>query len=121
MDRTGTVSAPSSRQVNKVDLSKAGGSFPLRRQEDLELPNMSPDYSKTPSSLQLAGPADSKPPCQHYLSYDDWLTSSSGKVGNDTSDSAVHLFDQSGRLSEVAPHTSNTNRELHSHGSLKTK
>ncbi|XP_078594477.1 uncharacterized protein LOC144872293 [Branchiostoma floridae x Branchiostoma japonicum] len=116
MDRTGTVSASSSRQVNKVDLSKTGGSFPLRRQEDLELPNMSPDYSKTPSSLQLAGPADSKPPCQHYLSYDDWITSSSGKLGNDTSDSEVHLFDQSGRLSEVAPHTSNTNRELQSQG-----
>ncbi|XP_066283643.1 uncharacterized protein [Branchiostoma lanceolatum] len=112
MDRKGCVSAPSSRQVNKVDLSKAGGSFPMRRQEDLELPNMSPDYSKTPSRLQLADSADSKPPCQHYQSYDDWLTS--GKVGADTSDSEVHLFDQSARLRAAVANTSD--REAQSHG-----
>ncbi|XP_078678200.1 uncharacterized protein LOC144914309 isoform X1 [Branchiostoma floridae x Branchiostoma belcheri] len=116
MDKKGSVSAQSSRQVNKVDLSKVSCSFPMRRQEDLELPNMSPDYSKTPSLLQLADPTDSNPPCQHYLSYDDWLTSSSGKVRNDTPDSAVPLglFDQSTRLSAVAPHTSN--REVQSLG-----
>ncbi|CAH1264509.1 Hypp3004 [Branchiostoma lanceolatum] len=112
MDRKGCVSAPSSRQVNKVDLSKAGGSFPIRRQEDLELPNMSPDYSKTPSRIQLADSADSKPPCQHYQSYDDWLTS--GKVGADTSDSEVHLFDQSARLRAAVANTSD--REAQSHG-----
>ncbi|XP_019633522.1 PREDICTED: uncharacterized protein LOC109476945 [Branchiostoma belcheri] len=110
MDKKGSLSDPSSRQVNKVDLSKVNCAFPMRRQEDLELPNMSPDYSKTPSLLQLADPTDSKPPCQHYMSYDDWLTSSSGKMRNDTPDSAVPLglFDQSTRLSAVAPHTSNS-------------